>query len=349
MKKVLLGMPLPELEKEMLEIGEKAFRAKQIAGWLSKGVGFDGMKNLSSSLINKLKENYSDGMAKIDIKRVSSDGTIKYLFKLEDGNFIESVLMHYEYGNTVCISTQAGCAMGCAFCSSGEGGLIRNLLPHEILAQVLQVNTDNGGDRSVTNIVLMGTGEPLANYNNVMEFLHLVNDPDIIGIGMRNISLSTCGLVPEILKLSKEKLQITLCLSLHSATDEKRQQIMPISRKYSISETVSAVKRYSQKTGRRIIIEYILIDGFNMSSDDVSELSRLFSGSKAHINLIPYNSGGKNSGIFRSPTRENVISFSKALTEKGVSNSIRRSLGRDIEGACGQLRSKRAAATEEIK
>lgn len=347
MKKVLLGLSEEELTKEILQIGEKAFRAKQISGWLKKGIGFSGMKNLPASLIEKLKENFSDGFAKIDIKRVSTDGTIKYLFKLEDGCFIESVLMHYEYGNTICISTQVGCAMACAFCSSGEGGLIRNLMPHEMLAQVLQVNADNGGGRSVTNIVLMGTGEPLANYENVMAFLHMVNDPESIGVGMRNISLSTCGIVPQIVRLAEEKLQITLCLSLHAATDEKRKKIMPISARFTVEETVSAMKSYSQKTGRRIIIEYILIKGFNMGKDDADELAKLFSGVKAHINLIPYNDGGK--GLFSSPSQNEVYAFMKLLTDRKISSSVRRSLGRDIEGACGQLRSKRSRELTEEK
>lgn len=349
MKKVLLGLSEEEIKNKIISLGEKPFRAKQIYSWLNKGKRFDDMSNLPSSLRDKLKSEYCDGFAEIDTKRVSSDGTVKYLFKLNDGCFIESVLMDYEYGNTVCISTQVGCGMACAFCSSGEGGFIRNLEPYEMLAEVLQVNADNktDSDRSVTNIVLMGTGEPLANLDNVLEFLRLVNEPSGIGISMRNISVSTCGLVPGIERLEKENLQITLCLSLHAATDEKRIKIMPVTARYSTKDAVNAMKNYSKTTGRRIIIEYILIRGFNMGVEDADELQKLFNNTKAHINLIPYNDGGK--GTFSSPSKADVYAFMNLLEERKLSCSVRRSLGRDIEGACGQLRSKRAKEMEEIE
>ncbi|MBR4078903.1 MAG: 23S rRNA (adenine(2503)-C(2))-methyltransferase RlmN, partial [Christensenellaceae bacterium] len=289
MKKALLDFSLEELKEEIKTIGEPAFRAKQIYGWLTAGVGFDGMTNLSLKLREKLKETYTEGFAEIVRVQVSSDGTKKYLLKMQDGNLVESVLMRYEHGNTICISTQAGCALGCRFCASTLGGLIRHLTAGEILSQVIAVNADEGSGRNITNVVMMGTGEPFHNYANSVKAVKLMHAPEGLGISARNISISTCGLPDGIRKFTEEGLPVTLCFSMHSAFEHKRKEIMPIANRYSLKEVLGAMREYQDKTGRRVIFEYLLIDEFNNLDEDVRELKQLTKGLICHINLIPYN------------------------------------------------------------
>ncbi|MBQ9941565.1 MAG: 23S rRNA (adenine(2503)-C(2))-methyltransferase RlmN [Christensenellaceae bacterium] len=338
MKKRLLDLSLSELKEELIALGEKPFRAGQIYNWLTAGKTFSEMTNLSKDLRSRLAENFSEGYAKIAEKKVSSDGTAKYLLELDDGNLIEAVVMVYEHGKTACISTQAGCAMGCAFCASTKGGLKRNLSAGEILSEVICLNADLGEGRNLTNLVLMGTGEPLANYDNVVRFLRLVNSPDSLNISFRNISLSTCGIVPGIRRLTEEGIPLTLCLSLHSAMDEKRREIMPIADHYSLEETLSAFADFGSKTGRRTIFEYILIKDFNDGREDVEALSKKLGRLNCHINLIPYN---KVEGLpYESPSKKEVYAFLGALEKRGLSATVRRTLGQDIDGACGQLRAR---------
>lgn len=334
----LLNYSLEELKTCLQILGEKPFRAKQIYEWLYSCVPFEQMSNLSRELRRVLREKYMEGYLRQIQKKVSKDGTAKYLFGLEDGQVVESVLMRYEYGNTVCISTQAGCRMGCAFCASCRGGLKRNLEPGEILGQVLAVNADLGEGRNITNIVLMGTGEPLDNYENVVKFLRLVHAPEGMNISFRNISLSTCGLVPEIERFCGEGLPVTLCISLHASTQKKRERIMPIAKKYDICQVVEAAKGYYDLTHRRLIFEYILLQGVNDTKQDIEQLSKLLKGVCCNLNIIPYNSTGKEE--FLSPTRKRAQEFAGWAKAAGINATVRRSLGTDIDGACGQLRSR---------
>ena len=338
MKKALLDFSLEELKEEIKTIGEPAFRAKQIYGWLTAGVGFDGMTNLSLKLREKLKETYTEGFAEIVRVQVSSDGTKKYLLKMQDGNLVESVLMRYEHGNTICISTQAGCAMGCRFCASTLGGLIRHLTAGEILSQVIAVNADEGSGRNITNVVMMGTGEPFHNYANSVKAVKLMHAPEGLGISARNISISTCGLPDGIRKFTEEGLPVTLCFSMHSAFEHKRKEIMPIANRYSLKEVLGAMREYQDKTGRRVIFEYLLIDEFNNLDEDVRELKQLTKGLICHINLIPYNH--VEGAPYKAPTVGAVHAFAKKLEKEGISATVRRTLGQDIDGACGQLRAK---------
>lgn len=335
---ILLDKSLEELKEEMKTLGEPAFRAKQIYSWLTAGVRFDGMTNLSLKLRERLKEQYSEGFAEIVRVQVSADGTKKYLLKMQDGNLVESVLMRYEHGNTICISSQAGCAMGCRFCASTRGGLIRHLSAGEILSQVIAVNADEGNGRNITNVVMMGTGEPFHNYQNAVKAVRLMHAAEGLGISARNISISTCGLPDGIRKFSAEGLPVTLCLSMHSAFEHKRREIMPVANRYSLKEVLEAMREYQNKTGRRVIFEYLLIDGFNNLDEDVAELKCLTRGLICHINLIPYN---HVEGVpFRAPTVSAVHAFAKKLEQEGLSATVRRTLGQDIDGACGQLRAK---------
>lgn len=338
MKKALLGLTLEELKEEIKAIGEPAFRAKQIYGWLTAGVGFDGMTNLSLKLRERLKEEYTEGFAEIERVQESADGTKKYLLKLQDGNLVESVLMRYDHGNTICISSQAGCAMGCRFCASRIGGLIRHLTAGEILSQVIAVNADEGTGRNITNVVMMGTGEPFHNYENSVKAVKLMHAPEGLGISARNISISTCGLPQGIRKFTEESLPVTLCLSMHSAFEHKRREIMPVADRFSLKEVLTAMREYQQKTGRRVIFEYLLIDGFNNLDEDVQELKRLTRGLICHVNLIPYNH--VEGAPYKAPTTSAVHAFAKKLEQEGISATVRRTLGQDIDGACGQLRAK---------
>lgn len=332
-------MNFEEIQELVLSSGQPKYRAQQLYSGLQCGKGLDKI-NIPKDLKLFLSENnYSVGGVEIYEKFVSKiDGTIKYLYKLEDGNIIEGVLMKYKYGNTLCVSTQVGCRMGCAFCASTIGGLIRNLSAGEILGQVIKVNAENKTEdsRGVTNIVLMGSGEPFDNYDNVLKFLRLVSSPDGLNISLRNVSLSTCGIVPKINELSNENLGITLSLSLHAPDDEMRKSIMPISKAYTLKETIGAMRNYVKKTGRRVVFEYALIRDKNDTETCAEKLVNLIKGMQCHVNLIPLNSVHE-SGLSGSGN-ENVKKFKIYLEKNGISVTVRREMGADISGACGQLR-----------
>lgn len=333
---MLLDLTLEELQNELKSMGEPAFRAKQIRQWLAKGVPFAGMANLPEALRNKLKEKFSEGFAKTERVLTSADGTKKYLLSMPDGNTVESVFMPNNYGNSVCLSTQVGCRMGCVFCESCKNGFVRNLTPGELLSQYIAMNTDAGQGRNVANIVLMGMGEPLDNYENVVRFLHLVHEADTYNVSYRNISVSTCGIAPKIIQLSEENLPVTLCISLHSPFDERRREILPAANAWSIAEIIGAAKTYFEKTGRRVIIEYALMDDFNNRREDVQELKNLLGGMSCHVNLIPLNT--TTGCAYKAPSKKDVYAFLGLLEREGISATVRRSLGADILGACGQLK-----------
>lgn len=341
MKKVLLDNSIDEIKEIMTELSEPSFRAKQIFSELNLGKSFDDMTALPKTLRTKLSQDFQAQPTRIVQTLVSKDGTEKYLFNLADGNVIEGVLMKYKYGNTQCVSTQVGCRMNCAFCASGLGGLVRNLSAGEILSQIVTVNAKEGGTlnkRAVTNVVLMGSGEPLDNYENVVKFIKNVSSKDGLNISPRNISLSTCGLVPNIYKLAEEGLPINLTISLHSPFDSERAEIMPIAKKYSIEEILDACAYYFEKTGRRYIFEYVLILGKNDEERHANELIRLLKGRPCHVNLIRLNEV-KERGL-NSVTDKNAYRFLGLLEKGGLSATVRRRTGDDIEGACGQLRRK---------
>ena len=334
----LKSRTLPELQTLFKELGEPAFRAKQVYQWLHKGVRtYDEMTNISQTLRQKLAERYPI-YAPVAVRRQESqrDGTIKYLWRLSDGNCVETVLMRYHYGNTVCISTEVGCPMGCAFCASTLGGLVRRLEPHEMLDQVLFTQIDSG--LPVSHIVLMGIGEPLDNFDNVMRFLELVNSEEGMNISMRHISLSTCGLVPKIDELAKRKLQISLAISLHGPNDEIRDRIMPVNKAYPIEELLAACRRYYEATSRRIHFEYAMIDGVNDREVHAKELLRRLKGLPAHINLIPLNHVEESP--LKPSSRQAVARFQQILNDGGLTATVRRTLGGDIDASCGQLRRK---------
>ena len=335
--KDIKSMTRAELAQELSGLGEPAFRAKQVFSWLHRGARFEEMTNLPKALRERLASEYELHLPEVARKQVSAkDGTVKYLWRLRDGHCVESVLMRYHHGNTVCISSEVGCAMGCAFCASTRGGLVRRLLPSEMLDQVLFTQLDSG--LPVSNIVLMGIGEPLDNYDNVRRFLTLVNDPEGMNIGMRHISLSTCGLVEGIDRLAEENLQLTLSVSLHAPDDVLRSRLMPVNRRYDIETLLAACRRYFDKTGRRISFEYAMIDGQNDTPEMAALLIRRLRGLPAHVNLIPLNR------IEESPlqpsTRQAVLAFQQALEAAGVTATVRRTLGSDIDASCGQLRKK---------
>jgi 23S rRNA (adenine2503-C2)-methyltransferase len=341
MKKCLLDLSFEEIEKVVCDLGEQKFRAKQIFEAVFSGKQVDNITNISRPLREKLSENYVAIPIKIHTKLVSKDNTIKYVYELEDGNLVEGVLMNYHYGNTICVSTQVGCRMGCKFCASGLNGLIRNLTAGEILGQVLTVNNDLGGtreDRKITNIVLMGSGEPLDNYDEVVKFIKLVNEKYCLNISQRNISLSTCGLADKVRKLADDGVSITLTISLHAPTDEIRKKIMPIAERYNLKEVMDSARYYFEKTGRRIVFEYAMINGLNDSYECADKLRELVKNLPSHINLIPLNSV-KERGL-NGTGKHQVYAFCERLTKLGASASVRRTMGEDIEGACGQLRNK---------
>ncbi|MBR5152311.1 MAG: 23S rRNA (adenine(2503)-C(2))-methyltransferase RlmN [Clostridia bacterium] len=335
---------LEVLVKEELE--EPKFRAKQIFTWLYRGVStFDEMTDLSKSLREKLKEGYSTGSLAIEEKYVSSiDETRRYLLQLEDGNHIESVLMKYHHGYTICISSQVGCAMGCAFCASTRGGKVRNLTAGEIVGQVMTVQKDLG--ERISNIVMMGIGEPMDNYDQVRKFLTIVNHPSGLNIGHRHISISTCGLVPQIRRLAEEDLQITLSVSLHAAKDAIRSEIMPVNRKYPIEELLGACKYYIEKTNRRISFEYTLIQGVNDTPEEARALLNLLRGMLCHVNLIPVNPV-KETG-FRQGSKKSIEAFQHILEQGGIAATVRREMGADIRAACGQLRAAKGKTEQEV-
>ncbi len=336
MKQNLLDLNFEELQTFTEELGLPKFRAKQINEWLVKGVyTFDEMTNLSGSLREKLGEVSRIGLPTvISCLRSKIDETAKFLFRLEDGCIIESVLMKYKYGYSVCISTQAGCKMGCKFCASSDIPFSRSLTAGEILGQVIAINRHE--NIRIGHIVMMGIGEPLDNYDNVVKFLHTVTSENSLGIGARKISLSTCGLVPEIMKLAEEELPITLSVSLHNPFDEERSEIMPVNRKYSLDNLFDACKNYIAKTGRRITFEYAMIVGVSDTEKHALKLCSRLKGMLCHVNLIPVNSvEGKD---FSRSSKRSIENFSAILEKKGVSVTVRRELGRDINAACGQLR-----------
>ena len=332
------SMTQAEIAQLLKEMGQPAFRAKQVYTWLHKGVrSYDEMTNLPKSLRDKLAEAYPFHPPVVIRKQESQkDGTIKYLWELQDGNCVETVLMRYHYGNTVCISTEVGCRMGCAFCASTLGGLVRRLEPCEMLDQVLFTQVDSG--LPVSHIVLMGIGEPLDNYENVMRFLELVNSADGMNISMRHISLSTCGIVPGIDRLAQEKLQLTLSVSLHAPTDAIRNTIMPVNKAYPTEELLQACRRYYEKTGRRISFEYAMIGGVNDTEEAARTLLKRLKGLPAHMNLIPLNHVEESP--LKPSTRQAVQAFQKILEDGGVTATVRRTLGSDIDASCGQLRRK---------
>lgn len=332
------AMTLPEMTLALKEMGQPGFRAKQIYTWLHKGVrSYDEMTNVSKELRQKLAQAYPFYPPEVVRKQESQkDGTIKYLWQLSDGNCVETVLMRYHYGNTVCISTEVGCRMGCAFCASTLGGLVRRLEPQEMLDQVLFTQVDSG--LPISHIVLMGIGEPLDNFDNVMRFLELVNSEDGMNISMRHISLSTCGLVPKIRELAEKKLQLTLSISLHAPNDEVRNKIMPVNKAYPSEELLNACRDYYGITGRRISFEYAMIDGVNDSEADARLLLKRLKGLPAHMNLIPLNHVEESP--LKPSTRAAVQRFQKILEDGGVPATVRRTLGGDIDASCGQLRRK---------
>ena len=334
----LKSMTQSEIGVALKELGQPAFRAKQVFSWLHKGVrSFDEMTNLPKQLRAALEEKYPICPPEVVCKQESRlDGTIKYLWRLSDGNCVETVLMRYNYGNTVCISTEVGCRMGCAFCASTIGGLIRRLEPHEMLDQVLFTQVDSG--LPISHIVLMGIGEPLDNFDNVLRFLELVNSVDGMNISMRHISLSTCGLVPKIDALAQRKLQISLAISLHGPNDEIRNKIMPVNKAYPIDELLAACRRYYDATSRRIHFEYAMIDGVNDSEGCAKELLRRLKGLGAHVNLIPLNHVEESP--LKPSSKAAVARFQKILEDGGITATVRRTLGGDIDASCGQLRRK---------
>ena len=327
-----------ELEEDFALLGEQKFRAKQVFQWLSRGVrDFDKMTNLSKPLREKLKGEYELYEPKVIGKQVSAiDGTIKYLWELKDGNAVETVVMSYKHGNTVCVSSQVGCRQGCAFCASTIGGLVRNLEPSEILDEVLFSQLDSG--KTISNIVLMGIGEPLDNFDNVMRFLELVNHPQGMNIGMRHISLSTCGITERFDDLAARDLQLTLSVSLHAPDDETRSRIMPANRGRGVDELMACCRRYYQKTGRRISFEYAMIDGINDTEYHARLLAKRARDVAAHVNLIPLNHVEERE--FRPSTAGHMKAFIKILEDEGVNVTVRRKLGGDVDASCGQLRRK---------
>lgn len=347
MMKDIKSLTLTELEEEMKELKVPSFRAKQLYQWMHVKLvtGFDEMSNIPKDLKEILKERYS--FSKVSMVRVQEskeDGTRKYLFDLGDGALVESVFMRYKHGNSVCISSQVGCRMGCRFCASTLDGLERNLLASEMLEQIYEIQRHTG--ERVSNVVVMGSGEPLDNYDHLLRFITLLTDENGIHISQRNITVSTCGLVPKIKELAKEKLQITLALSLHAVTDEKRKELMPIANQYSIEELMEACLDYFNRTGRRITFEYALAKGVNDTKDDAKKLCNLAGRVKAHVNLIPINPVVERtyvqSGI------DAVSGFKNQLAKNGINVTIRREMGRDIDGACGQLRKRHKDSLPEV-
>ena len=331
------SMNIDELTEYMDSLGEKPFRAKQLYEWIHVHLArdYDEMTNLSKALRSRLKEEASLTTLKpVYIQISKEDGTRKYLFALPDGNMVESVLMRYEHGISVCISSQVGCKMGCRFCASTIDGFLRNLTPSEMLDQIYAISRDV--NERVSNVVVMGTGEPLDNYDNLLRFIRLITDDNGLNISQRNITVSTCGLVPRIYDLAEEKLAITLALSLHASSQAKRERIMPVAKTYDIREVVDAMKNYCRVTGRRVTYEYTLIAGINDTDEDASKLSSLIGSSMSHVNLIPVNPIRERN--YDSASSEVVLRFKKKLEKNAINVTIRREMGRDIDGACGQLR-----------
>ena len=342
-KTCISSYTLEQLAEQLKAMGQPAFRAKQIFHWLHQKLvtEFSAMSDQPKALLAKLEEEYYIAAPVIQRRQQSKDGTVKYLFRLADGNCIETVVMRYNYGNTVCVSTQVGCRMGCRFCASTQAGRVRNLEAGEIAAEIYAAQKDIG--ERISHIVLMGIGEPLDNFDNVMDFLTIISSPEGVNIGMRNISLSTCGIVPQIDKLAEKKLQLTLSISLHAPNNAMRSQMMPVNDAYPVEELIAACRRYQKVTGRRISFEYSMVRGVNDSPATAKELAKLIRGMGAHVNLIPINP--VDGSPYSATDAENVKRFQNMLTDLGVNATVRRRLGSDISAACGQLR--REAAKEE--
>ncbi|SFB04353.1 23S rRNA m(2)A-2503 methyltransferase [Acetitomaculum ruminis DSM 5522] len=333
----LKSMTREELECECEKLGLKKFRAKQIFEWMhkKKATDFDEMTNLSKELRNQLKEGYFlDNLTILDVLESKIDGTKKFLFKLSDGNVIESVFMKYSFGNSVCISSQAGCKMGCRFCASGIGGLAKSLSAAQMLSQIYQI--ENFTNERVSHVVVMGSGEPFDNYENLIKFIMIISDSSGLNISKRNLTVSTCGIIPKIKEFSDLKLPVTLAISLHAPNQEKRKELMPVANKYHYDELIESCKYFVKETGRRITFEYSLCAGVNDSIQDADELSKNLKGINAHVNLIPVNPVKERS--FKNPLQKSVKDFKKQLENNGINVTIRREMGRDINGACGQLR-----------
>lgn len=325
-----------ELAERMAAMGEKPFRAKQLFDWMHKKQveSYDEMTNLPGTFRDRLKEEPLTVLECVRTQVSAVDGTRKYLFRLPDGHVVESVWMRYHHGNSVCISTQVGCRMGCAFCASTLGGRLRDLTPSEMLEQIYQIQRSTG--ERVSNVVLMGTGEPMDNFDHVVRFIRLISHSQGNAVSQRSITVSTCGLVPQIRKFADEGLVVTLALSLHAPNDEKRQRLMPVARRYTIRETVDACRYYYERTGRRLTFEYSLVAGENDGGDDAVELAGVLKGLNCHVNLIPVNPIKERT--FRPSGQKNVLRFKNKLEKYGINVTIRREMGRDIDGACGQLR-----------
>lgn len=332
----LRDLQLHEMESLAKSLGQPAFRGKQVFSWIYKGVtDFGQMTNVPKTLREMLAEISRIGRLKpLEIQKSKSDGTRKYLFELDDGNTIESVFMKYKYGNSICVSSQAGCRMGCRFCASTRNGLVRNLTPGEIISQLMEAEADTG--EKIGHVVVMGTGEPFDNYDNLSAFMKIANDKNGLNIGMRNITVSTCGLVPMIEKFAEDFPQVNLAISLHGATDEIRGSMMPVNKSYPLELLIPACKAYTEKTGRRITFEYTLVNGVNDRDADAERLCRLLQGMLCHVNLIPLNKVAESG--FDTVSRSRAMEFQQLLDRRGIPVTVRRELGADIDAACGQLR-----------
>ncbi len=338
---------LDELSETVQKLGEQKYRAKQLMRHIAAYDSFDEYTDIPKSLIAKLKERYLDRALTEQTRDTASDGAVRYLFRTADGDLVESVFLPHDYGNSVCVSCQVGCGMGCTFCASGHYGLKRNLTAGEILSQVLYIARDKRSEGGVNKIVMMGSGEPLANYDNTLKFLRLVNADYGLNIGMRSISLSTCGLPDGIRALYRDGITCTLSLSLHAATDEKRKKIMRIAEKYTVKQLIAALAEYFRVTGRRVVIEYILIGGFNDGESDAAALKNLLKGLCCHVNLIPLNK--TEYCDLNAPSKKRAYAFCEKLNGLGVSASVRRSMGSDVAGACGQLKNRTVEQAEHTE
>lgn len=333
------SMNLADLTEFVASIGEKAFRAKQLYQWLhvKQVYAFDDMTNLSKAFREKLNEvSFITDLKQEQVQISQIDGTRKYLFLLEDGNVIESVLMRYKHGNSVCISSQVGCRMGCRFCASTLDGLVRGLRPSEMIDQIYKIGQDIG--ERISNVVVMGTGEPMDNYDNLLKFITLLTDENGLNISQRNLTVSTCGIVPRMRQLADEKLSITLALSLHASNQKKRLELMPVANKYDIHDVIDACKYYFDQTGRRVTFEYSLVGGVNDTDEDARELSQLIHGMNCHVNLIPVNPIKERDYVQSNAAV--IAAFKNKLEKNGINVTVRREMGRDIDGACGQLRKR---------
>lgn len=342
--KDLKSLTLAQVQSVMADMGEKPFRAKQLYEWMHKKLArdYEDMTNIPASLKSKCKERYTyTALHMLQVQKSQIDGTKKYLFELADGNVVESVWMKYKHGNSVCISSQVGCRMGCRFCASTLDGLERNLLPSEMLDQIYAITLETG--ERVSNVVVMGTGEPMDNYDNLLQFIALLTDENGLHISQRNLTVSTCGIVPKMRELAEQKLQITLALSLHATTDEKRKKLMPIANRYSLEELMDACAYYFEQTGRRITFEYSLVRGVNDTKEDAAELAALIKHLNCHVNLIPVNPIKERD--FVQSERHAVEAFKSRLEHSGINATVRREMGRDIDGACGQLRRRHLERT----